>query len=86
MARQLRVEYNNAFYHITSRGNERKEIFRDDGDKDMFLNYVRQAHDRFKMIIHTFCLMNNHYHLLAETLCEFVPNNAFHNKLYDVLQ
>ncbi len=66
MARPLRIEYENAFYHITSRGNERKEIFSDDKDRKSFLEYLKQGHDRFKIIIHTFCLMHNHYHILME--------------------
>jgi len=37
MARPLRIEYAGAHYHVTSRGNERKAIFRDDTDREKFL-------------------------------------------------
>jgi len=67
MARPLRIEYSGAFYHVTSRGNEGRKIFNSDGDKERFLNYLKDAHQRFKIMIHTYCLMDNHYHLLVET-------------------
>jgi REP element-mobilizing transposase RayT len=67
LARPLRIEFHNAFYHITSRGNERKAIFRTTKDREKFLNYLESAHDRYGAIIHVYCLMENHYHLLLET-------------------
>ena len=67
MARQLRIEYAGAFYHVTSRGNEKKRIYSDDRDKEKFLTYLTSAHERFRAILHAFCLMPNHYHLLIET-------------------
>lgn len=67
MARQLRIEYPGAFYHVTSRGNERKEIFRSKKDREQFLHYLETAKERYGGMIHTYCLMNNHYHLLLET-------------------
>lgn len=67
MARPLRVEYPGAFYHITSRGNERKDIFRDLMDRERFLSYLDSASERYGAGIHVYCLMSNHYHLLLET-------------------
>ncbi|MEN8265086.1 MAG: transposase [Nitrospirota bacterium] len=67
MTRPLRIEYPGAYYHITSRGNERKNIFKDKKDRDKFLSYLKSAHLRYKAVIHAFCLMNNHYHLFLET-------------------
>jgi len=67
MARPIRVVYENAFYHVTSRGNARGRIYRDDFDRDMFLDIVKAAYRRFNFIIHAFVLMDNHYHLLIET-------------------
>lgn len=67
MARPLRIEYKGAFYHITSRGNERKEIFRKDSDREKLLSYFETATERYKAVIHVYCLMSNHYHLLLET-------------------
>lgn len=67
MSRPLRIEYPGAFYHITSRGNERRNIFRDDKEREQFLSYFGTATDRYKAVIHVYCLMSNHYHLLLET-------------------
>lgn len=67
MARPLRIEYPGAFYHVTSRGNEQKVIFKSRKDREKFLSYLESATDRYGAIIHAYCLMNNHYHLLLET-------------------
>jgi REP element-mobilizing transposase RayT len=67
MARPLRIEFPGAYYHVTSRGNERKNIFKDKKDREQFLSYVGSAYLRYKAVIHIYCLMNNHYHLLIET-------------------
>ncbi|MBA3031147.1 MAG: hypothetical protein FP816_20360 [Desulfobacteraceae bacterium] len=67
MARPLRIEYPGAFYHITSRGNERKAIFKSRRDREKFLEYCESAVLRYGAIIHAYCLMDNHYHLLLET-------------------
>ena len=67
MARPLRIEFPGAYYHITSRGNEKKEVFRSRKDRERFLFYVESAAERYGAVIHTYCLMTNHYHLLMET-------------------
>ena len=67
MSRPLRVEYPGAVYHITSRGNERKNIFKSDGDCKLFMNILRQIISRFHWLCHGYALMGNHYHLLIET-------------------
>jgi REP element-mobilizing transposase RayT len=67
MARPLRITYPGAFYHITSRGNERKEIFKSLADREKFLFYLESATRRYDAMIHVYCLMSNHYHLLLET-------------------
>jgi REP element-mobilizing transposase RayT len=67
MARPLRIEYDGALYHLTSRGNERKAIFRDNSDREMFLTTLEQVCNRFHWLCHAYCLMNNHYHLVIET-------------------
>jgi len=68
MARPLRLEFPGALYHITSRGNARQDIFVDDGDRQMFLSNFADVIDRYNWICHAYCLMDNHYHLLVETL------------------
>ena len=67
MSRPLRIEYPGAVYHVTSRGNEKKPVFKDDHDREGFLNVLRQVNKRYHWICHAFCLMTNHYHLLIET-------------------
>jgi putative transposase len=67
MARPLRIEYDGALYHVTSRGNERKAIFKDDGDRELFLTTLWQVSERFHWLCHAYCLMGNHYHLVIET-------------------
>lgn len=67
MARPLRIEFPNAVYHVTSRGNRRENIYLDDHDKKLFLDILCQVHKRFNWICHGYCLMSNHYHLLLET-------------------
>src|SRR4030095_14827248 len=68
MARPLRIEYDGALYHVTSRGNDRKPIFKDDGDRELLLRTLARVNERFHWICHAYCLMNNHYHLVIETL------------------
>ena len=67
MARQLRVEYAGAFYHITSRGNERKRIFWADEDREEFKGILQRTKERYGYLLHAYVLMDNHYHLLMET-------------------
>ena len=67
MARPLRIEYPGAFYHVTSRGNEQKDIFKSKKDREQFLYYLETATERYGAVIHSYCLMDNHYHLLLET-------------------
>lgn len=67
MARPLRIEYPGAVYHITARGNARERIYLDDEDYARFLDCLCSAVKRFNWILHAYCLMSNHYHLLIET-------------------
>ncbi|RII00700.1 addiction module toxin RelE [candidate division NPL-UPA2 bacterium Unc8] len=67
MTRPLRIEFNGAVYHITSRGNAKQTIFLDEKDFADFLGVLCQVVKRYHLILHAFCLMNNHYHLLIET-------------------
>ncbi len=67
MARPLRIEYSGAVYHVTARGNARQDIFIDDADRHQFLQVLGDVVQRFGWIVHAYCLMPNHYHLLLET-------------------
>jgi putative transposase len=67
MSRPLRIAYPGAVYHITSRGNEKKPVFKDDQDRVNFLNTLQHVNKRYNWICHAYCLMSNHFHLLIET-------------------
>ncbi|MDR4497730.1 MAG: transposase [Candidatus Scalindua sp.] len=67
MARPLRLEFEGAFYHITSRGNLRDRIFFDGKDREQFLDILRRTKERYGYLIHAYALMENHYHLFLET-------------------
>jgi REP element-mobilizing transposase RayT len=67
MSRPLRIEYEHAFYHVVSRGHRREIIFRNDGDRKIFLDKLSLAAERLQLKIHAYVLMSNHYHLLIET-------------------
>lgn len=67
MARQLRIEYEGAFYHVTSRGNQREKIFWDDKDREEFKKILKRTKERYGYLLHAYVLMDNHYHLLIET-------------------
>ena len=67
MPRPLRIEFPGALYHVFSRGNDKRDIFRTDEDRELFLAALGEACERFGVRIHSYCLMTNHYHLLLET-------------------
>ena len=62
MARLLRVDRPSLWYHLTGRGNEQRLTFRDDGDREHFLELLAQWVDRFRLRLHAYMLMPNHYH------------------------
>ena len=67
MARPLRIEYPGAVYHITNRGNDKKDVFKDDQDRETFLKILTFVNKRYHWLCHAYCLMDNHYHLMIET-------------------
>ncbi|HRZ35663.1 MAG TPA: transposase [Candidatus Paceibacterota bacterium] len=67
MARKLRVEYAGAVYHLMNRGDRKEPIFRDDGDREQFLETLGEACVKTGWQVHAFCLMPNHFHLVVET-------------------
>jgi len=67
MTRPLRIEFAGALYHVTSRGNAQKDIYLNDEDRELCLGVLGEVCKRFNWVIHAYCLMSNHYHLLIET-------------------
>ncbi len=67
MARPLRLEFEGALYHITSRGNRRETIYETPEDRENFLEILGGVCAKYNWLCHAYCLMGNHYHLLIET-------------------
>lgn len=68
MTRPLRLEFPGALYHVTTRGNRQNAIYRDDSDRRAWLDLLGLVCKRHNFLIHSFCQMTNHFHLLIETL------------------
>jgi len=66
MSRPLRVQFPGAWFHVTARGNERRAIFRDDRDREHWLELTAEVPARFGLRLHAYALMPNHYHLMVE--------------------
>lgn len=91
MVRPLRIDYPHAYYHVTCRGNERKDIFKDDRDRSTFLNKLQLSLDIYSVRLHCYVLMSNHFHLIVQTpkanLSEFMRHfnisyTAFYNRTH----
>lgn len=67
MPRPIRIEYENACYHVMNRGRGSQNIFLDKDYFEAFLSTLAEAHQRFGIQILCYCLMDNHYHLLVKT-------------------
>ncbi len=66
MARKPRIEYEGAFYHVITRGNQRQKIFREDEDYNKYLEILSRYKSQYKYRLYAYVLMNNHVHLLIE--------------------
>jgi len=67
MARSLRIQYEGAVYHVSSRGNGRKKIFKDEIDRKAFLDLLTDSLKTYSVILYCYVLMENHFHFLLET-------------------
>ena len=92
MARALRIKYKNALYHITSRGNERRNIFENDHDRNFFIKTLKESLNTYHIILYSYVLMSNHFHFLLETplpnISEFmrqfnITYTAYYNRKYN---
>jgi REP element-mobilizing transposase RayT len=66
MGRCRRICFPGAFYHCINRGNRREQIYRDNSDYQQMLEGLANISSRYKVRIHSYCLMPNHFHLLVE--------------------
>ncbi len=67
MTRPLRLELAGGLYHVTSRGDRREDIYRDDEDREAWLRVFAGVCERYNWRCHAYCLMPNHYHVVVET-------------------
>jgi putative transposase len=67
MSRPLRIEYSGAWYHVMNRGINRMKIYLNEEHREIFLRLLEDISILFGVKIHSYCLMDNHYHLLLET-------------------
>ena len=73
MARPLRINVAGGWYHVTARGQRRERIYHDARDRVEFLRRVEEMTKRFRVEVHAYVLMPNHYHLL---LCSPKANTS----------
>lgn len=67
MARPLRINIENGWYHVCGRGVDRRSIYLEDRERMHFLELLETAVERYRVIIHAYSLMTNHYHLIVQT-------------------
>jgi len=64
LGRLQRKYSNTGCYHIMLRGNERKKIFLDDGDRLKFIDILHKKQSETNLSFYAYCLMDNHVHLV----------------------
>lgn len=67
IARKKRIWYPGAVYHVMERGIRRKEIYKDDIDYQVFMAIMKYAIEKNESVVHAYCMMTNHFHILLET-------------------
>jgi Transposase and inactivated derivatives len=88
-----RIEIPGGYYHVGTRGNDKRSIFEDDHDRDLFMLILRRVARRHGWLFSAYCLMGNHYHLVLQIgasgisrgMCELntsyaVTSNARHRR------
>ena len=65
MPRPRRIYLPDISAHVMQRGNNKKAIVHDDQDREVFLDLLEKAAERFDLAVHGYVVMPNHYHLLA---------------------
>ncbi len=84
MPRKERITHP-GFYHIINRGVERRNVYFDEDDFDRFLSIIYKALKDHDVVLHSYCLMTNHYHLLIETKQPNISNVMKQiNSLYSI--
>lgn len=68
MSRPLRLQFPGALYHVTSRGDKKCAIYRDHTDYAVWIAILGEICAQYNFVIHGYCQMTNHYHLMVETI------------------
>jgi REP element-mobilizing transposase RayT len=68
MSRPIRIQFAGAMYHVTARGDHKRGIYADDNDHMVWDHMLGTTCDRFNFVVHAYCQMGNHFHLLVETV------------------
>ncbi len=66
MSRPVRIEFPGAHYYVTSKGIKGRVVFSDEEDRAVFINVLEGVVSRFNWLIHTYVMMDSHYHLVVE--------------------
>lgn len=74
-------------HHITQRGNNHQDVFFSDDNRQMYLNLLKEQAGKYGLIIHGYCLMTNHVHIIAtpkteESLAKVIGRTHFQYTLY----
>jgi putative transposase len=77
MGRPPRTDTAGTWHHVVNRGVSRQTIFFDDRDRLEFERLLGLAHERFGIVVHSYCWMTNHYHLLIEC-----PNGGLSDSMH----
>ena len=65
-------------YHVIFRGNDKQDIFYDNQDRYIFLDRMKITQDKFKYVIFSYCLMNNHVHMVIKVKNDLL-SKSMHN-------
>jgi putative transposase len=67
MARQVRIQFQGAVYHVMARGDRKESIIGGDKDRRMFIETFGETCEKTGWLVHAWVLMSNHYHLVLRT-------------------
>jgi putative transposase len=94
MGRPLRLKASGLTYHVTSRTHGKRYLLQNRGDKKALCKILKQITAKYQVVIYSFTVMNNHFHLfiridneadLSQVLCEFKATFAkYYNKQYKI--
>lgn len=90
MSRPLRIEYQDAYYHVMNRGWRRGKIFKKEIEFKAFIKTLKEACLQYGVYLNAYCIMNNHYHLLVHTprgnLSQFMRQvNGVYARKYNII-